>query len=347
MFFADLCAALDLAEKAVETALIELVMAGLVTNDSLQAMRTIVTTGAPQPQARKPYSSLEAELAQRRSDLGLGTRALGRKPATAHYRSAKRRVRQRLERKEQAKPTRWVGRWSLVHRFSVMGKPISLGERVSRQARQLLARHGVVTRTCLESEAGSWEWGLLYRELQRLEMRGEVRRGYFVQGLPGVQFAMPDAVEKLRAIRDATDDVAPVVLNACDPANLYGPARDEAGIDIRTAKGEPLTFARVPTTWLVQHRGLPVLVAGNTGTNLVTVQGADEGILRQALSVLFAHLGGFERRVIVETWNEEPVLDSDGAALIEAVGGYRYYPGMAWESRRKTQEGRRRKEEKV
>ncbi len=46
---------------------------------------------------------------------------------------------------------------------------------------------------------------------------------------------------------------------------------------------------------------------------------------------MFTHLSSIERCIIVETWNDEPVLESAGAALIEAVGGYRYYPGMAWE----------------
>jgi ATP-dependent Lhr-like helicase len=87
-----------------------------------------------------------------------------------------------------------------VHRFGVLGKALPPQERVTVQARQLLARHGVVTYASLDDEFGAWEWGALYPEFQRLELRGEVRRGYFVQGLAGVQFALPEVVEQLRSL---------------------------------------------------------------------------------------------------------------------------------------------------
>ncbi len=333
VFFTDICAALDREEEAVETALIELVMAGLVTNDSLDAMRKLIEEGAPQSAERKPFSSLEEDLARRRAALGLEQRRVGHKPNYARYRSARQRVRQRLER--QASPptlsAQWVGRWTAVHRFGVLGKAIATGERSARQARQLLARYGVVTHECLADEVGAWEWALIYRELQRLEMRGEVRRGYFVKNLSGIQFALPDVVEHLRALRESDpEDEALVVMSACDPANLYGPTHEDSP---QTVQGEPLAFARVPTTWLVQHRGLPVLVAGNTGAALTVVQGVDDGLVRRALAALFEHLGNFERRIMVETWNDTPTLESDGQPLLEAVGCYRSYPGMAWEKR--------------
>jgi ATP-dependent Lhr-like helicase len=334
-FTGDIRSATDLDAAAASSALIELVMAGLVTNDSLEAMRRIVTHGAPQPPERKPLSALEEQLARRRERLGVPARPLGRKPGPAQYRAAKRRVRKRLERQAVLAPTdpQWVGRWTLVHRFGVLGKPVPDGERVARQARQLLARHGIVTRESLEGETGSWNWSLIYRQLQRMEMRGEVRRGYFVQDLPGLQYALPEAVERLRAIRDGRDeDSELLVINACDPASLYGPRRDVGGGPL-TVQGEPLAFARVPSTWLVQQRGLPVLVAGDGGAHLTVPQGVDEGLVRRALSALLEHLGRFERRASVETWNGEPVLGSQGQPLLEGVGFYRSYPAMVWERR--------------
>ena len=330
VFFADVCSALELETATVEAALIELVMAGLVTNDSLEAMRQIVLEGKPQPQARKPFSALEEELARRRQELGLGTRPGLRRPERARYRAAKRRVRQRLEQENES---RWVGRWTPVHRFGVLGKAVPLAEQVARQARLLLARYGVVTRECLDNETGAWDWSLVFQQLQRLEMRGEVRRGYFVQGLPGVQFALPDVVERLRSIRDDQEDSEPVVMNACDPANLYGPTRADAPDGgPQTVQGEPLTFARVPSTWLVHHRGLPVLIAGDSGANLTTAQAVDEGLVQRALQALLNHLARFEYHVAVETWNGEPILESPGQPLLEAVGFRRHYPAMVWEA---------------
>ena len=113
-----------------------------------------------------------------------------------------------------------AGRWSLVHRAGALGPPASDEARAERLARILLARYGIVSRDVLEREAGAWEWQQLYRVYQRLELRGEVRRGYFVTGLSGIQFALPEAVEALRS-RDASDS-AIVVLNATDPAHLLG-----------------------------------------------------------------------------------------------------------------------------
>jgi ATP-dependent Lhr-like helicase len=328
VFFGDICSALDLEATAVEPALIELVMAGLVTNDSLEAMRQIVQRASPRPQERKPLSALEEQLARRRERLGPRSVRTMRKPSRARYQAAKRRVRQRLEQRDMS---HWVGRWTLVHRFGVLGKEVPLAERVARQARQLLARYGIVTHECLADESGSWEWSTIYQHLRRLEMRGEVRRGYFVQGLSGVQFALPDVVERLRAIRDSAQKVPELaVMNACDPANLYGPTRDDGP---QTAQGEPLAFARVPSTWLVQHWGLPILVAADSGTRLTVTQGVDEGQVQRALQILLDHLSRFMRSVTVETWNGEPVLESSGRSLLEAVGFYRQYPAMVWERR--------------
>lgn len=343
VFFGDICAATELGEQEVETALIDLVMAGLATNDSLAAMRRLVEEGSPQAQKRRPLSTLEEELARRRSRLDAprlsGARPIGpRKPAPAQYRAAKGRVRARLGRPAPTYPDapqppdepRWVGRWAAVHRLGVLGKPLLPEEQAVRQMRQLLARYGVVTHESLTDEVGAWNWALIFGQLQRLEMRGEVRRGYFVLGLPGIQFALPEVVERLRALRDEMDDSTLTVLNACDSANLYGLVVENGP---QTVRGEPLTFARLPSTWLVQSRGLPVLVARESGAHLITVQEADDELIRRALHALLDHLAHFERRVSVETWNGEPVLESAGQSILEAAGFYRSYPAMIWERR--------------
>lgn len=326
VFQADLRVGLGLSEQVVEAGLLELVMAGLATNDSLTVLRHLIQSGGPRPAGeRKTLSALEVQLAERLGSRPLPPGTSLRRPGHSEMQAARRRVRDRLERDAESIPvSTQSGRWALVHRVGVLGKPLSQSERVAQQVRQLLARHGVVTHDSLANEIGAWEWGAIYQELQRLEQRGEVRRGYFVQGLPGAQFALPEVVERLRT---RAEDDALLVINACDPANLYGAALADGP---QTVAGEALTFARIPSTWLVQQAGLPVLLIEESGAQITSVRGADEGHVRRSLEAWLHHLANFEQRVTVTQWNGAPVLNSAGQALLEAVGFYRDYPGMAW-----------------
>jgi ATP-dependent Lhr-like helicase len=295
------------------------VLAGIVTNDALQALREIFAQGSLGVSApRPPFSALETQLAQRLEPSGRYRRERTRR--------ARRQVAQQV--REQIP---WVGRWSLVHRLGLMGKPVSDEERIVRQAQQLLNRYGVVTRAALENEEGQWDWGDLYPQFRLMEMRGEVRRGVFVQGLSGLQFALPEAVEGLReAARPVGDDEPLVVMNACDPTNLFGP-QDIGGPVMAT--GEALHFSRLPSTYLVLHHGWPVLLAEGNGAALATAQGVDEGVIRRALVVLFPRLAGASRgrRVRVQRWNGEDATGSPGQLLLESVGAVRGYGGMEWE----------------
>jgi ATP-dependent Lhr-like helicase len=342
-FLADVRGALEWTEERAAVALWELAASGLATNDSLAALRDLLQYGAaPSPNQRKPLSSLESELAERlaqqRAQRGAaaGDRrpiapfgGLQPRPSRDDLAAAKRRVAERLGQiLTNAPAPRQEGRWTLVHRFGVLGKPLPPAELAARQARQLLARYGVVTHASLDGEIGAWDWGAIYPELQRLEMRGEVRRGYFVQGLAGVQFASPAAVEQLRsgAAAQFTADEPVVLLNACDPANIYGPAGS-----VLATNGGALAFTRIPSTWLAMQAGSPVLVIAGNGADLTTAAGADEGQISQALRVWLLHLARSEARTAVATWNGAAVLGSPGQALLEAAGFYRDYLAMAWE----------------
>ena len=116
LFLADLKEGTGLAGDNLNGALLELVAAGLVTNDSLQALRQVLAwsseQGAPD---RAPLSSLEAQLSAWRQGHG----PVLARPDRGRLRAAKKVVTARLERAAQAG---WPGRWSLVHRFGVWGK---------------------------------------------------------------------------------------------------------------------------------------------------------------------------------------------------------------------------------
>jgi ATP-dependent Lhr-like helicase len=227
-----------------------------------------------------------------------------------------------------------------------MGKPVSPEERAERQARQLLMRWGVVARDLAQADSlkttrgTGWDWEALYARLQLMEMRGEVRRGYFVAGLAGAQFALPEAVEQLRSTGD--EEAVPVVMSACDPANLFGSARLDApeGGDAAELQSGVGAFARLPSTHVVLWRGQPALLSQGEGRSLRADAALPEGVIRRCLEALLAHLaarggaGTIARRVHVEQWNDEPVLESGGQALLESLGCYRDPPGMTWERQR-------------
>src|SRR5205814_10301498 len=89
-------------------------------------------------------------------------------------------------------------------------------------ARVLLRRYGVVFRRLLERESLKVSWFELGRVYRRLEARGEIRGGYFVEGVSGEQFALPEAVGLLRSLRKAKTSRELIALSAADPLNLVG-----------------------------------------------------------------------------------------------------------------------------
>jgi ATP-dependent Lhr-like helicase len=331
-FFADLEAGVELPNSELTTALVELVMNGLVTNDSLEALRSVLAwSGEPNGPARKPLSSLEAELAAWR-DAREPSRMAGQPPERARLHAARRTVARRME---HLGPPRWPGRWSLVHRIGVWGKEVPFEERIARQARQLLQGYGIVTRQSLEGDPeGGWDWGALYRQFQLMEMRGEVRRGYFVQGLPGVQFALPEAVERLRewTRTDAPGSDELVLINATDPANLFGPALAATGEGMEEERGnDPARFTRIPANYSVLLRGRPVLLLESGGERVKVLDDLPAEPLKQALKLAVAHAGASQRRLTLSEWNGEPILESRAAPLLEEVGFRREALVYVWE----------------
>jgi ATP-dependent Lhr-like helicase len=119
-----------------------------------------------------------------------------------------------------------AGRWSLFSAdIPVSEDPLERARRadaaIESAARMLLARYGVVFRDLVVRESNIPKWGVLLRMLRRLEDRGEVRGGRFVSGFGGEQFALPHAVESLRAARNR-EMQGVVTIAGADPVNLVG-----------------------------------------------------------------------------------------------------------------------------
>src|SRR5207248_9429918 len=118
----------------------------------------------------------------------------------------------RFSRRRAAVITATQGRWSQTERL--------FGDVPDRRAlaELLLERQGIVTRDGVRAEGIPGGYGAVYGELRALETLGLCRRGYFVEGLGGAQFALGGAVERLRELREPQEDEPPKVLAAADPA---------------------------------------------------------------------------------------------------------------------------------
>src|SRR5205823_14115239 len=119
----------------------------------------------------------------------------------------------------------------------------------------LLNRYGIAARELALLDPLMPPWRILYEVLSRLELAGDVRRGYFVEGLSGAQFALPEAARLLADVDLPSAATAPaVLLSSLDPANLYGSG---APFDIPLLDGGTRPLLRRPGNWLVLGAGRP------------------------------------------------------------------------------------------
>jgi ATP-dependent Lhr-like helicase len=204
LFFSELVRRSGLLPSQVEEALSQLAGLGLVTSDSFDGLRALLL-----PSNKRP--------------------TFGRN-------TARRRRRTNLASIE------FAGRWSLLPRSSgfpeAVGASNGAGPReaaTEKFARVLLRRYGIVFRRLLERESFSTTWYELGRIFRRWEARGEIRGGYFVGGVSGEQFALPEAIGLLRSIRKSSSNCELITLSAADPLNLQGILTSGARIPAFTA----------------------------------------------------------------------------------------------------------------
>jgi ATP-dependent Lhr-like helicase len=156
----------------------------------------------------------------------------------------------------------------------------------------------------------------IYPELTQLETLGVARRGYFVEGLGGAQFALPGAVERLRAGKTADDGAAPIVLAAVDPAQPYGAAL--AWPKLEDSGRRP---ARVAGAYVVLAGGEPVLYLERGGRGLQTLVAAGDARLGPALSALVEEVRrGRIKRLALEKVDGEPAGASRLGPALLALG---------------------------
>jgi ATP-dependent Lhr-like helicase len=202
------------------------------------------------------------------------------------------------------------GRWSLTD--SLFREAPAQGPKMRAQAELMLERYGIVTRETVLAEGVPGGFAALYGELANLEMLGTARRGYFVEGLGGAQFALPGAVERLRSLPRAEGELQ--LLAATDPANPYGaslswPRREEGRRPSRTAGA-----------YVLLRDGAPLLYVERGGRGILRLAAVDGPELVEAVGHLAdAARDGVIPKLSIERLDGEPAIGSGyEEALIEA-----------------------------
>lgn len=188
----------------------------------------------------------------------------------------------------------------------------------------LLERHGILTRDAVRGESVPGGFAGIYPVLKAMEESGRVRRGYFVAGMGGAQFALPGAVDRLRAERSAAgggfagsagpEGGAPAVtvLAATDPANVFGMAVPWP------VKGP----ARVPGAYVVSVGGVASAYLERGGKGIVALREAD-GTWEHAAVAALARLveQGRWRRLALQRYPEEMAEALRGAGFVPTPKG--------------------------
>ena len=279
-FWGDLVTAVGTADEAtVLGALWDLVWAGEVTNDTFAPLR-----------ARR------------------GTTRTRRRPGA--------RVAPRPGSLRRAGPPAGAGRWSLVE---ALRQPVPAPTQVAHaRAMQLLDRHGVVTRETALAEGIPGGYAAIYPVLRALEEAGQVRRGYFVAGLGAAQFAMPGAVDRLRAARDPAAAPEVRTLAAADPAQPFG-----AALPWPASEGRP---ARAAGAYVVLAGGGAAAFLERGGRTLLTFPGADAAAVADAIAGLVKD--GRLRRLDLRRIDGEEPTDQPVADALRAIGATDGYRGL-------------------
>jgi ATP-dependent Lhr-like helicase len=305
-FWPELVAAAHAAGSAYDDATVldalwSLVWAGLVTNDSMAPLRARIASGGKRTATTRRTG---ARVGPGRAGA---SRSVGRRPNLG---------RPSVGSVSRLGPPAAAGRWSLV--APLLEPRPTPTEAAHASALQLLERYGVLTREAVLGEGIEGGFAAVYPVLKALEERGQVRRGYFVAGLGGAQFALPGAVDRLRAVREPDperDEV--VVLAATDPAQPFG-----AALPWPDSAGRP---ARAAGALVVISSGQLVAYVERGGRSLVVLPAAAHHP-GWAAAVAGVVTGGRVRRLEIARIDGEPAAESPHADALRAAGfrdGYR------------------------
>jgi ATP-dependent helicase Lhr and Lhr-like helicase len=277
-FFTDLLVDVELSPEEIQEALWDLAWAGEATNDAFAPLRAPRLTLARAQREQVRRAARPGRFAARRRGVGASAQV--------------------------------QGRWSLTE--SLFRSAVDPAARRRAVAELMLERYGILTREQVRAEGLPGGFSGIYPELSQLETLGVARRGYFVEGLGGAQFALPGAVERLRAVGD---DETPIVLAAVDPAQPYGAALSWPD---REDGRRP---SRLAGAYVVITGGEPILYLERGGRGLQTLVGYDDPRLEPALVAVTEQVrAGRVRRIALEKVDGESALASPLGPALVALG---------------------------
>jgi ATP-dependent Lhr-like helicase len=203
------------------------------------------------------------------------------------------------------------GRWSLT--APLFANAPGPGARLRAQAELMMERYGIVTRETVLAEGIPGGFSTLYAELGNLELLGTARRGYFVEGLGGAQFALPGAVERLRSLPE--EDGSYQLLAATDPANPYGASLPWPKLEGGRRPG------RTPGAHLLLRDGEPLVFVERGGRGILRLKKLEEGELQEAMQALAdAVTAGHLPKLAVEKLDGEAVIGSGHEEALIGAG---------------------------
>ena len=211
------------------------------------------------------------------------------------------------------------GRWSLVADLIV--DPATDAAWATAWTALLLERHGILTRAGVLAEDIPGGLTTLYPVLNQMEEIGRIRRGYFVEGMGGLQFALPGAVDRLRA-SERVEGIA--VLAAADPANPYGTIVPWPEL----AEGRA---SRSAGAYVVLYDGAPLLFLERGGKKAALL--TDDPELHTAAAQALADVGRRRRRMTIETIDGQPVAQHPLGSLLRESGFAPAGRGLAFRGR--------------
>ncbi|OGB99684.1 hypothetical protein A2V82_06510, partial [candidate division KSB1 bacterium RBG_16_48_16] len=238
-FFRDILQGCGMTSMQTEKALSGLAKDGLVSCDHYDSLLVVL-----QKLNHSDIISSSDWHRQIRSSWSVGLRS--HRPAGSKRHEAKERY------------IMHQGRWFLISSFAVQGAEMDASQRAVRQARLLLDRYGIVVKEWYRRESGLLPWYVIFQQLKRMEWSGEAKRGFFIHGLSGAQFALPEAAELLEKIRQGTSTIrdVPVLLCAVDPALPFGGV---VSWDIKNAAGERLAVTKLASNHFFFAGARPVV----------------------------------------------------------------------------------------